>query len=363
MNHKITFLLVFLLGTVVLHAQYDFTVDKDCRHTSVKSQDRTGTCWSFATTSFLESELLRMGKGEHDLSEMFTVRTIYEDKARNYILRQGKANFGQGSLAHDVLRAVALAGVVPQEVYDGLLPGQKRYDHSEMEAVLKGMLDGVLKGKHPTPYWDDAFRAVLDVYMGRVPEQFVYRGKTYTPQSLAGALGIKPEDYISYTSFTHHPFHTSFVLEIPDNYSNGSYYNLPLDDLVAVVDNALARGYTVAWDGDVSEKGFSAREGIAILPVDPDRTDVFTKPGKEQKVTQEVRQQEFMNFYTTDDHLMHIVGIAHDKAGTKYYIVKNSWGNVGPYGGVVYMSEAYFRMKTIAVTMHKSAAMMSSEEN
>ncbi len=363
MYHRIAFLLTFLLWAVLLPAQYEFTVDKDCRHTSVKSQDRTGTCWSFATTSFLESELLRMGKGEHDLSEMFTVRTIYEDKARNYILRQGKANFGQGSLAHDVLRAVSLAGVVPQEVYSGLLPGQKRYDHSEMEAVLKGMLDGVLKGKHPSPYWPDAFRAVLDVYMQPVPEHFNYRGKSYTPRTFAESLGISPDDYISFTSFTHHPFYTSFVLEIPDNYSNGSYYNLPLDELVAVVDEAIAKGYTVAWDGDVSEEGFSARAGLAVLPADPDRSDLFTRPGEELKVTQDMRQQGFMDFSTTDDHLMHIVGMAHDQNGTKYYIVKNSWGKIGPYGGVVYISEAYFRMKTIAVTMHKSAVNGLGEEN
>ncbi len=347
-----TFLLSFC--TIALPAQYTFTVDEHSPYTSVKSQDRTGTCWSFATTSFLESELLRMGKGKYDLSEMFTVRTIYEDKALNYILRQGKANFGEGSLAHDVLRAVEMGGAVPQEVYSGLLPGQTSYDHSEMSAALKGLLDGVLQGKHPGSRWDDAFRAVLDVYMGAVPQEFSYRGKKYTPKTFAEKLGIKSSDYISLTSFTHHPFYTSFILEIPDNYSNGSYYNIPLDELVAAVDKALEAGYTIAWDGDVSEKGFSARHGLAILPEDPRRPDLFDKPGPELKVTQEARQEAFMSFFTTDDHLMHIVGLAHDQQGKKYYVVKNSWGNLGPYGGVIYMSEAYFRMKTVAVTLHKS---------
>ncbi len=351
------FFVAFLLCccTLALRAQYTFTLDVDCRYTSVKSQDRTGTCWSFATTSFLESELLRMGKGEYDLSEMFAVRVIYEDKALNYILRQGKANFGEGSLAHDVLRAVEMGGLVPQEVYSGLLPGQASYDHSEMSAALKGLLDGVLQGKHPGDRWDDAFRAVLDAYMGVVPGEFSYQGEEYTPRTFAERLGIKSAEYISLTSFTHHPFYTSFILEIPDNYSNGSYYNLPIDELVAVVDEALKQGYTVAWDGDVSEKGFSAQHGLAVLPKDPRRADLFTRPGPELTVTQEARQEAFMSFFTTDDHLMHIVGLAHDQEGRKYYVVKNSWGSLGPYGGVVYMSEAYFKMKTVAVTLHKSA--------
>ncbi len=344
-----------MLGTVALQAQYTFTIDKRCEHTSVKSQDRTGTCWSFATTSFLESELLRMGKGTYDLSEMFAVRTIYKDKARNYILRQGKANFSEGSLAHDVLRAFAMGGAVPQEVYSGLLPGEERYDHSELVAVLKGMLDGVLKGEHPGNRWQEAFQAVLDVYMGEVPETFTYRGKKYTARSFAEELGLNPDDYISLTSFTHHPYYSRFVLEIPDNYSNGSYYNLPLDELVETVDRALELGYTVAWDGDVSEKGFSARNGLAVLPQNPMRSDLFQNPGPELEVTPESRQEAFMRFFTTDDHLMHIIGLAHDQNGKKYYIVKNSWGAVGPYQGTIYMSEAYFRMKTIAVTMHKNA--------
>ncbi len=351
---KILLILVLAMA-VQLSAQYNFTTKYNIECTSVKNQERTGTCWSFSTASFLESELMRMGKPEADLSEMYMVRTIYLDKARNYVLRQGKANFSQGGLNHDVIRAFEMAGAVPEAVYSGLLPGDKYHDHSEMEAALKGMLDGLLERKKLSNRWPGAVDCILDNYMGEAPETFTYQGKTYTPESYAGSLGIEAEDYVTLTSFSHHPFYETFILEIPDNYSNGSYYNLPLDELQAIVDNALATGYTVAWDGDVGEKGFSAGKGLAIVPAEPDPEVMFDKPVEEVEVTQELRQEAFESYATTDDHLMHLTGMAVDQNGTKYYLTKNSWGEISPYKGFLYMSDAYFRLKTVGIMVHKDA--------
>ncbi len=333
---------------------YAFTVEKSLDCTDVKSQDRTGTCWSFATSSFVESELIRMGKGKHNLSEMFIVKNTYKDKAQNYVLRQGKANFSEGALAHDLLNAVSRHGLVPEEYFTGLKGNAKRHDHSEMVIVLKGMLDGVVKQKSLSPRWKQAYDRVLDVYLGSAPSQFSYQGQAFTPKSFAKSLGFNPKDYVSVTSYSHHPFNESFVLEIPDNYSNGSFQNLPIDDLVKTIDNAIANGYTVAWDGDVSESGFNSRLGLAILPKQSS-SRMFREPVEEMDVTQSMRQKTFESLSTTDDHLMHLVGIARDKNNKKYYIIKNSWGEVGPYRGYIYMSEAYVRLKTVAILVHKDA--------
>lgn len=351
---KILFSLGLLLA-VQLSAQYQFTTKYNIDCTSVKNQQRTGTCWSFSTVSFLEAELMRMGKAEADLSEMYLVRNIYLDKARNYVLRQGKANFSQGGLNHDVMRAMHMAGAVPESVYSGKLPGDEMHDHSEMEAAMKGMLDGILESKKLSNRWLGAIDCILDNYMGEAPETFTYQGKNYTPQSYAESLGIETGDYVTLTSFSHHPFYEAFILEIPDNYSNGLYYNLPLDELQAIVDNALSNGYTVAWDGDVGEKGFSAGKGLAILPSNPDPETMFGQPAEELDVTQQLRQEGFESYATTDDHLMHLTGLATDQNGTKYYLTKNSWGEISPYKGYLYMSDAYFRMKTVGIMVHKDA--------
>ena len=334
---------------------YGFESVKTVSCTPVKSQDRTGTCWSFATSSFLESEAIRMGYGPQDFSEMYVVRNVYKDKARNYVMRQGKANFSQGSLSHDLIRVIGDHGMVPESIYSGKLEGDKKHDHSEMSAVLKGMLDGVLKQKRLSKKWMKAFDAVVDTYLGVTPQQFTYKGKKYSANSYAEDMGLDANNYVNITSFTHHPFYKNFVLEIPDNYSNGSFYNLPIEYVQAIVENAINQGYSVAWDGDVSEKGFSSKNGIAIVPEDSEREDLFVNPGKEKIVTQEIRQEQFESYSTTDDHLMHLTGISRDKKGTKYFLIKNSWGEVSEYKGYLYMSETYLQLKTVAILVHKDA--------
>lgn len=355
MFKKFILLSLLTISSFSTFAQYQFTETSKVNCTAIKNQENTGTCWSFSTVSFLESELLRTGQGEHDLSEMYIVRNIYQDKARNYVLRQGKANFSQGSLAHDVIRAYKMGGIVPESVFDGKLSDTDSHDHSELEIALKSILDGIVKQKRPSPRWAGSIDAIMDNYMGDAPEKFVYQEKEYTPASFAKSLKINPEEYLSFTSYMHHPYFKACILEIPDNYSNGSYINLQMGDVERIVDNALANGFTVSWDGDVSEKGFSSRNGIAVLPVDENRKDLFTTPGAEIKVTQELRQATFMDYSTTDDHLMHIVGTATDQNGTKYYIIKNSWGEVSEYKGYLYMSAPYFRLKTVGVLVHKDA--------
>lgn len=362
MKRYILIIAVFTSILANVQAQYEFKIEKRLNCTEVKNQARTGTCWSFSTTSFLESELIRMGMDDINLSEMFIVRNIYKDKAMNYILRQGKANFSQGSLAHDLIRIAEKDGLVTEEAYSGLMEGDTRYDHSEMEKGLKGFLDGIRQSKVLTKKWKNAFSGILDSYMGPVPSLFKYEDKTYTSKTFAEFTELKAENYISITSFSHHPFYEQFILEIPDNYSNGSFYNVPLDELISIVDYALLAGYTIVWDGDVSEKGFSARNGIAVLPEDASREDLFTVPGPEIPVTQENRQENFENYSTTDDHLMHITGIALDQDGTKYYLTKNSWGEISEYKGFLYMSEAFLRMKTVSIMIHKDGLPKNSSK-
>lgn len=349
MKNVLYILILFAIPSSLL-AQYEFTHEQEMACTAVKSQGKTGTCWSFSTVSFLESELMRKGQKEVDLSEMYIVRNIYLDKAQNYLLRQGKAQLSQGSLAHDVLRAVRMKGAMAETDYEGKKI-KNVYNHGQLEEELKVLMDSAIKDKEVRANWREKANALLDQHMGALPKNFdAEKAKDY-----ADKLSINPDDYITLTSYAHHPFYETFVLEIPDNYSNGSYYNLPVDELQAIADSALKNGYTLAWDGDVSEKGFSAKQGIAVLPKEENRADLFTTPKEEIEVTQALRQSTFESYATTDDHLMHIMGKAKDQIGTNYYLVKNSWGKLSPYKGFLYMSSAYFRLKTVAITVHKDA--------
>lgn len=342
---------------------YNIQIERSCPVSEVQSQGTTGTCWSFATTSFLESEMQRQGRGVHRLSEMFIVKNIYRDKARNYLLRKGKAQLSEGALAHDYLNAAGSYGLVPLEIYDGLADGENKHNHGELVTVVTGMMDAMVKRKSLSNKWQSALAGVLDAYLGATPERFDYQGRSYSPQEFATALGYQRDSYVSLTSYSHHPFGKPFVLEIPDNFSNGSFQNVPVDDLIATIDNAIANGYTVAWDGDVSEKGFSSAKGLAVLPADAGRKDVFEYIGPEKSVTQSDRQKTFMSYSTTDDHLMHLVGISRDAVGNKYYVIKNSWGEVGPYKGFLHMSEAYARLKTVAIIVHKDAVVKRNSQD
>ena len=305
--------------------RHTFTMVYEIGATSVKNQAKTGTCWDFATQSFLESEIMRMHNKKYDLSEMFNVRYTYPLKAERYVRYHGKYQFGEGGQAHDVLKIFDTYGAVPYSVYPGLEPGDSLYDNTEMDAVLKSVLKTIVERKKITQHYKQIVNAICDIYLGKVPEKFEYDGKEYTPKSFAKSLGINTKDYVEITSFTHHPFYSKFVLEVPDNWEEGEYYNVPLNDLIEIMDNALANGYSIGWDGAVGKDNFYRKKGYAVVPIDESDTS-STGPEKEKDVTQEMRQKAYDDYTTTDDHLMHIVGLAQDQAGTKFYYTKNSWG-------------------------------------
>src|SRR3989339_1026459 len=356
---------------------YQFNVVKELPVTSVKNQSRTSTCWSFSAISFLESELIRLGKGEHNLSEMFIVSNAYFDKADKYIRTSGNINFAPGSSFGDALTIWKSYGIVPDNAMPGLNYGENIHIHNEMDAALSGYINALLKnpnGKYSTA-WKDGFRGILDAYLGKVPQKFSYNGKEYTPKSFAAELGIVPEDYVSITSYNHHPFYGEFALEIPDNWRWDRSYNLPIEEFMQIFDFAIEKGFTVLWGSDVSEKGFT-RNGDAIVP----ETEVTNMSGSDQQrwlgvtkseidakfstleqivpekvITQNDRQISFDNGQTTDDHGMHIYGVAKDQNGNKYYLVKNSWGETGDYKGIWYVSETFVKYKTMNIVVHKNS--------
>ncbi|MCB0456154.1 MAG: aminopeptidase [Flavobacteriaceae bacterium] len=353
--------IVHLPNTINAQQLYQFTEIIDIEATPVISQGNTGTCWSFSSTSFLESEIIRLTGKQIDLSEMYTVRNTYPKKAENFVMRQGKAQFSEGGLAHDVINSMKEFGLVPQQAFSGFQNGEEGHNHAELVAVLEAMLKTYVDnpGKKLSPQWKPSIEAVLDIYLGKNPTTFTFEGKSYTPTSFRDMLQLKAEDYITLTSFTHAPFYSEFILNIPDNWSYGSMYNVPLDEMIATIDNALQNGFTVELDCDVSEKTFSSKDGVAVIPAN-DENSIKALQGiyPEMNITQEYRQEEFENFTTTDDHLMHITGMLKDQNGTKYYKVKNSWGtnpNYNAYGGYVYFSESYMRLKAISITIHKDA--------
>ena len=344
--------------------------------TPVKDQAKSGTCWSFSGTAMAESELLRRGKGVYDLSEMWIVRHTYLEKAIKYARLHGKANFSEGGTLDDVVYIVDRYGIVPETVYSGLKDGASRHSHEELSVALKAYTDAVIgnPSKRLSASWIDGLNGILDAYLGPCPEKFVYDGKEYTPKSFAESLGINPDDYVSLTSYTHHPFYTQFAIEIQDNWRNGLSWNLPLDEFMAVMDNAVKKGYTFAWGSDVSEQGFT-RDGIAVMPdaakgaeltgsdmarwtgltAADKRKELTSRPLPEMNVTQEMRQQAFDNWETTDDHGMVIYGIAKDQNGKEYFMVKNSWGLSGKYKGIWYASKAFVAYKTMNILVHKDA--------
>jgi aminopeptidase C len=358
--------------------EYVFTPVKEHKITSIKNQSRTGTCWCFSTLAFLESELLRNGKGEYDLSEMFVVNLSYKDKADKYVRTNGTLNFAQGGSFDDVRYAFEHYGIVPETVQPGLNYGEDLHAHSEMEKVAEVYVKAIVSnpnGKLSTA-WKKGFDGIIDAYLGGTPQSFTYNGKNYTPQSFAKELKLDMNDYVSLTSYTHHPFYTTFALEIPDNWRWTESYNIPIDELVEVITNAVNTGYTVAWASDVSESGFT-REGIGVVPdveaiatsgSDQERwvglstrektEEVrrrLNKPCQELTITQEMRQIGYDNQQTTDDHGMQIYGIATDQTGKPFFMVKNSWGTDNKYKGIWYVSEAFVRYKTMDILVHKDS--------
>lgn len=334
---------------------YTFETLKDLMATSIKNQCQTGTCWSFSTTSFLESEAARISGESVDLSEMASVRYTYPLKADMYLRHHGLHQFGPGSLCHDVLNAAAGYGLVPEFAFSGLDAGETEFNHGELDAVLSAAVKAMSQQQVLSDDWRDAIEGICDAYLGKLPSSFKHNGQVYTPESFRDFLGIVPSDYVSLTSFTHHAFGETFALEVPDNFSRGQFLNLPIGDLTRLVRNAVMNGYSVAWDADVSEKGFSFRNGMALMPAAGEEGKLWKERIVEAEVTQESRQVGFDNHTTTDDHLMHIVGLAQDQDGNEYFVIKNSWGDQNPYGGRQYISMPYFKAKTIAVTLHQDA--------
>jgi bleomycin hydrolase len=306
----------------------------------------------------VESDELRKDKQDMDLSEMFTVRNIYVEKAKNYILRQGHAQFSEGGLSHDMIRATATYGAVPESAYSGLVNGEKSYNHQKLVAELTAYLDSVLKKQPIVNNWMEGYTSILDKYMGTPPAQFTYEGKTYTPQSFAKeVLKFNASDYVSLTSFTHQPYYQPFILQVPDNFANGSFYNLPLNELIQAVKDAVSKGYSVAWDADVSNNGFRQNVGLALnLDANTKYTkDMISANMQEMPYDAATRQKLYENLTTQDDHLMHIVGVEKTQDGKIFFVVKNSWGKIGPFEGYINVSEAYFAINTISMVLPKAA--------
>lgn len=354
---------------------FKFTDVKINKTTPVKNQNKSGTCWCFSGTSVLEEDVLRKGGPELDLSEMFTVRQMYLDKAKRYIMTHGATSLSQGGGFPDVVYSLKKYGVVPEEVYAGLNYGEEKHSHGEISAAIDGYMKAIGKNRKLSTAWLNGFEGILDAYFGKVPETFTYKGKTYTPQSFAKEIGLNADEYVNFTSFTHHPFYEEFALEIPDNWLWERSINVPMEELKEIVDNAINNGYTVGWAADVSEGGFQWKNGFALNPEpkkaedlegtelsrwvklsDAEKANETNKikgPVKEKKVTQEMRQQSFENYSTTDDHGMVIVGIAKDQAGNQYYKVKNSWDTNQIYNGYIYVSVPYFLEKTLSIMLNK----------
>jgi aminopeptidase C len=383
--NKLLLIAAFAASTMAVSAQKDttavdtfrFTTIKENKITPVKNQASSGTCWSFSALGFFEAELLRMGKPTVDLSEMFVVHQSYTDKADKFVRMNGTINFAGGGSFYDVMYTLKNYGIVPESEMSGLNYGEEKHRHGELDALTEAYVKTLVKNpnKKLSTAWKKGFTGILDAYLGERPKEFVANGKKYTPVTYAQSLGLNIDDYVSLTSFTHHPFYSKFVIEIPDNWRWEESYNLPLDEFAKVFDYAIDNGFTIAWGSDVSEKGFT-RNGVAVNPEvkkenlpgsdqakwlnisQKEMEEQIYKvkgPQPEVNVTQEIRQRDFDNYQTTDDHGMVIYGTAKDQNGTKYYLVKNSWGTDNKYKGIWYASDSFVKHKTINIVVHKDA--------
>ena len=360
---------------------FRFTTVDSVAITPVKDQHRSGTCWAFSTLGFIESELIRMNRGVYDLSEMFVVSKTMMDRAEYCVRMYGDVSFGSGGSAYDVIYCMANYGLVPQQAMPGICYGATSADtlpvHKELDALAGAYVKALTSSglTKLTPVWKKGLQALYDTYLGPCPEEFTYNGKTYTPLSFVEELGLDAKDYVSITSYTHHPFYTRFALEVPDNWRMDNMYNVPLEDMMRIIDNALSEGYTMAWGADVSEIGFT-RKGVGVMP-DADagadltgsdmshwlgldakskKEELTKRPLPEMLITQQMRQDAFDSWENTDDHGMQIFGRAKDQNGKLYYMVKNSWGTMrSDYNGIWYISRAFMEYKTNDILVHKDA--------
>lgn len=379
---KLTILTIAIVSCLGGFAQKDttgfvFTTVKENKITSVKNQNRSSTCWAYSTLGFLEAELLRLNKGDHDFSEMFVVYHTMLDRAVNYVRLHGDASFSPGGSFYDVLYCWRHYGIVPDKAMPaGVMYGDTLANHSDLDAAAKAYVDVIAKSTASkiSPLWRRPLEAIYETYLGKLPQEFTYKGKKYTPRSFADSFGLNMNDYISLTSYSHHPFYEAFAIEIQDNWRGARSYNLPIDELMQVMRNAVNTGYTIAWGSDVSEEGFT-RNGIAVMPdvkkgaelTGSDmahwlglskadrRAELTSRPLPEMTVTQQMRQEAYDNWETTDDHGMLIYGLAKDQNGKQYFMVKNSWGQAGKYKGFWYASEAFVAYKTMNIVVHKNA--------
>jgi bleomycin hydrolase len=358
---------------------YQFEDEIYINNTPVKNQYRSGTCWSFSGLAFVEAEILRQTGKEYDLSEMFVVNHTYSDKATKYVRMNGNLNFGGGAEVTDVFRVIELYGMVPESAYAGLNYGEPMHTHGELDELLKSYVDAIVanKNKKLSTVWHDGYDKVLNTYLGEIPAKFIYDGAEYTPKSFAESTGFNPKDYVEITSYSHRPYYKPFIMEIPDNWLWAEIYNVKLEEMMETIDNALENGYTVAWGADVSDKGFSWKNGVAIIP-DDDKADLsgtekekwealtkkektkamfsFDGPTVEKEITPEMRQLAYDNYTVTDDHGMLIVGRAKDQEGNVFYKIKNSWGTEDHiYDGYFYASESFVKLQTIGIAVHKDA--------